>query len=69
MLWSAEGPLGTWYETEGGPLALWRAWADRVAGWAREGLPVWAYFNNDAAAHAIRDADRLRSYVVSRLQA
>jgi uncharacterized protein YecE (DUF72 family) len=45
------------------------AWADRVAGWAREGLPVWAYFNNDAAAHAIRDADRLRSYVVSRLQA
>jgi uncharacterized protein YecE (DUF72 family) len=43
------------------------AWADRIAGWASDGLPVWAYFNNDAAAHAIRDADRLRSYVRRRL--
>jgi uncharacterized protein YecE (DUF72 family) len=48
---------------------LLSAWADRVAGWAREGLPVWAYFNNDAAAHATRDADRFRSYVSSRLSA
>jgi uncharacterized protein YecE (DUF72 family) len=43
------------------------AWADRMAAWAGEGLPVWAYFNNDAAAHAVRDADRLRSFVGRRL--
>jgi len=29
-LWSGSGPVGTWYESEGGPLALWRAWAPRV---------------------------------------
>jgi haloacetate dehalogenase len=37
VLWSAEGPLGTWYEMEGGPLALWRAWAERVEGQAVDG--------------------------------
>jgi haloacetate dehalogenase len=31
-LWSATGALNTWYEDEGGPLALWRAWADDVGG-------------------------------------
>jgi haloacetate dehalogenase len=31
-LWSGKGPLGTWYEDAGGPLALWRAWADDVRG-------------------------------------
>ena len=31
-LWSAQGPVGTWYEAAGGPLALWRAWADDVRG-------------------------------------
>ena len=31
-LWSAEGALGTWYDDEGGPLALWRAWAGDVRG-------------------------------------
>jgi haloacetate dehalogenase len=31
-LWSGRGPLGTWYEAAGGPLALWRAWADDVRG-------------------------------------
>ena len=42
------------------------AWADRMAAWAAGGLPVWAYFNNDAGAHAIRDAARLRSLVSTR---
>ena len=37
------------------------AWAERMAGWADEGLPVWAFFNNDIGGHAVRDADRLRS--------
>jgi haloacetate dehalogenase len=31
-LWSGRGPLGTWYADTGGPLALWRAWADDVHG-------------------------------------
>jgi uncharacterized protein YecE (DUF72 family) len=43
------------------------AWASRMAGWASDGLPVWAFFNNDAAGHAIRDADRLRSLVRRRM--
>jgi haloacetate dehalogenase len=36
-LWSAHGPVGTWYAEEGGPLALWRAWADDVRGHSLEG--------------------------------
>jgi len=31
-LWSESGPLGTWYSDAGGPLALWREWADDVRG-------------------------------------
>ena len=45
------------------------AWADRMVAWARAGLPVWAYFNNDAGAHAVRDADRLRTFVARRSSA
>jgi haloacetate dehalogenase len=36
-LWSANGPLASWYEAEGGPLALWREVADDVQGRAVEG--------------------------------
>jgi haloacetate dehalogenase len=35
VLWSGHGPLSAWYADAGGPLAIWRAWADRV-----EGRPV-----------------------------
>jgi uncharacterized protein YecE (DUF72 family) len=42
------------------------AWADRIAGWAADDLPVWVYFNNDAGGHAVRDADRLRTLVSRR---
>jgi haloacetate dehalogenase len=31
-LWSGAGALGSWYEAEGGPLALWRRWAGDVRG-------------------------------------
>ncbi len=31
-LWSARGPLSSWYADAGGPLELWRAWADHVEG-------------------------------------
>ena len=33
-LWSAKGPLETWYAEEGGPIALWRAWSEDVRGHA-----------------------------------
>lgn len=36
-LWSAEGALSEWYEADGGPLAIWRRWADRVEGAAVPG--------------------------------
>jgi uncharacterized protein YecE (DUF72 family) len=36
------------------------AWAERLAAWADAGVPAYVYFNNDAAAHAIHDAYRLR---------
>jgi haloacetate dehalogenase len=32
VLWSGRGPLGNWYADFGGPLALWRAWANDVRG-------------------------------------
>jgi len=32
VLWSGRGALNTWYAEVGGPLALWRAWANDVHG-------------------------------------
>lgn len=32
VLWSGRGALNTWYAQVGGPLGLWRAWADDVHG-------------------------------------
>jgi uncharacterized protein YecE (DUF72 family) len=40
-----------------------RDWADWIVAQAREGRPVWAYFNNDMEAHAIHDAQTLRAMV------
>ncbi|HYZ24238.1 MAG TPA: alpha/beta hydrolase [Rhodopila sp.] len=31
-LWSGRGALANWYAAAGGPLALWRGWADHVQG-------------------------------------
>jgi haloacetate dehalogenase len=36
VMWSASGPLGSWYAKCGGPLALWRNWADDVRGFGVE---------------------------------
>ncbi len=33
-LWSGAGALNHWYDADGGPLALWRAWARNVHGFA-----------------------------------
>jgi haloacetate dehalogenase len=36
-LWSAGGPLDTFYEKDGGALGIWRKWADNVQGQAMKG--------------------------------
>lgn len=36
-LWSGSGALASWYEEDGGPLELWRRWADDVQGRAVAG--------------------------------
>jgi len=36
-LWSADSPVDTWYEAEGGPLSLWRRWATDVRGRRMQG--------------------------------
>lgn len=33
-----------------------RAWAERIRRWAEAGYQVYAYFNNDAFGHAVRNA-------------
>jgi uncharacterized protein YecE (DUF72 family) len=38
-------------------------WAEWLAGRAREGRPIYAYFNNDTGGHAPRDAVRLRDRI------
>ncbi|MBA2633973.1 MAG: DUF72 domain-containing protein [Chloroflexi bacterium] len=38
----------------------------RMSAWAEQGWPVWAYFNNDIGGHAVRDAERLRSFLQRR---
>jgi uncharacterized protein YecE (DUF72 family) len=35
-------------------------WAERIHEWLDGGRDVWAFFNNDAAGHAVRNARRLR---------
>jgi uncharacterized protein YecE (DUF72 family) len=56
-----------------GPVKYSGRYSDRVLGswgdWLRQqrrlGKPIYAYFNNDAAAQAPRDADRLRAMIAS----
>jgi uncharacterized protein YecE (DUF72 family) len=43
-------------------------WAEFLADRARDGLHVFAYFNNDTGGHAPRDAVRLRQRIFDRLE-
>ncbi len=51
------------------PDTLLDRWARKLAGWAAEGHTPWAFFNNDAEGHAVRDARRLRAKVRALLSA
>ena len=49
-LWSSGSALDTWYVDEGGPLAIWRAWADQVTGRAIAGGHFFPETNPDGTA-------------------
>jgi haloacetate dehalogenase len=53
-LWSAAGALGTWYQREGGPLALWREWATSVEGRAVDAGHFFPEEAPDLTAGALR---------------
>jgi haloacetate dehalogenase len=53
VLWSARGPLDTWYVEAGGPLALWREWADDVRGHALEAGHFFAEEKPEDVAEAL----------------
>jgi len=47
VLWSAKGPLDSWYAEAGGPIALWRTWSDGVEG---HSLEAGHFFPEEAPA-------------------
>jgi haloacetate dehalogenase len=47
VLWSERGPLAQWYQIDGGPIGIWRAWADDVQGRA---LPAGYVFPEELPA-------------------
>jgi len=52
-LWSQSGALAEWYEADGGPLGIWRCWADRVEGRAMPGGHFFPEEHPAAAAAAL----------------
>jgi len=60
-LWSGKGALATWYEADGGPLGLWRRWADHVEGRAMAGGHFFPEEIPDLTADLIRDFLRRRA--------
>jgi haloacetate dehalogenase len=59
VLWSGRGPLQSWYAEAGGPLALWRAWADDVRGGP---LDAGHFFPEEIPQ---RTAQELRDFLVT----
>jgi haloacetate dehalogenase len=54
VLWSGRGPLASWYQSEGGPLGLWRAWASDVRGNAVDAGHFFPEELPDETANALR---------------
>jgi haloacetate dehalogenase len=57
VLWSASGSLGSWYEAVGGPLSIWRNWAECVEG---EGVRGGHFFPEE---HPAETADRIARFL------
>jgi haloacetate dehalogenase len=56
-LWSESGGLASWYADDGGPLAIWRRWANDVAG---QPVPGGHFFPEEYPAET---AARLRRFL------
>ena len=57
-LWSGRGPLGSWYASTGGPLAIWRGWANDVQGGP---LDAGHFFPEEAAEQTANALNRFFS--------
>jgi haloacetate dehalogenase len=53
VLWSATGPLGSWYDNHGGPLELWRELAPNVTGRPVSGGHFFPEEHPEATAEAL----------------
>jgi uncharacterized protein YecE (DUF72 family) len=42
-----------------------REWAERIAGWRRDGIDVYAYYNNDWEGYAVKNGLRLRELLAA----
>ena len=40
-----------------------KSWAEKIKNWQKRGLDVYAYFNNDALGHAVKNAKKLERLV------
>jgi haloacetate dehalogenase len=54
VLWSAAGPLGSWYDDAGGPLGVWRAWGVDVRGHAVDGGHFFPEEQPEVTAETLR---------------
>jgi haloacetate dehalogenase len=54
-LWSATGGLDSWYREAGGPLEIWRRWADKVSGGPVSGGHFFAEEAPDLTAQLLSD--------------
>jgi uncharacterized protein YecE (DUF72 family) len=49
------------------PDGMLQEFAGKIARWLKEGLDVWAFFNNDVGGYAVKNALRLREITGSSL--
>jgi haloacetate dehalogenase len=54
-LWQRGGAVDTWYADAGGPLAVWRGWAERVSGHAVDGGHFFPEERPDETLTALRE--------------
>jgi len=55
VLWSADSALDTWYTEAGGPLGIWRIWADDIQGQPMKGGHFFPEETPEETAEALRN--------------